>query len=86
MPLRAQAKLQQARTNPRPIASKKDHRHQQQRQSNAASGALKPLADIMQKGGQSVKEVDILRSGRQLTKDSKLARALFLSGELCEGY
>lgn len=59
--MRTQSRMPQTRALVRPIVTKKDHqRHQQQQQqSNSVSIPLRPLSDVMQKGIQSEKEVDI---------------------------
>ncbi|XP_076391860.1 serine/threonine-protein kinase MARK2 isoform X14 [Megachile rotundata] len=87
IPLRAHPRIQQARAFARPIVTKKDHRQQQQqqqkqqqqqqRQNNAISNALRPLSDIMQKGGQNEKElqtgdgVGVSSSGGRLSSRSR---------------
>ena len=64
VPLRAQTRVQQARAlvAARANNAKKDHRHQQQRQTTTVSSAIKPLSDVTQKSGVNEKEVDIVYS------------------------
>ncbi|KAK9294337.1 hypothetical protein QLX08_011010 [Tetragonisca angustula] len=77
VPLRAQTRVQQARAlvAARANNAKKDHRHQQQRQTTTVSSAIKPLSDVTQKSGVNEKEtgdgVGVSSSGGRLSSRSR---------------